>query len=182
MGKMKKRVSSILPSSLSGWFSPSSKTSADPVFLTNQQPNGCTAQKRKRGRCRIELAADGGAEDSPAGFDVGDAKGLNYEEVALADNIAEHDLAAEDEQTRRSEYSESVFQLRKRLDARGAYENADGSEEDVDDEDVEEEEEGDEEDDEDEHENMQQNSAMQAHKRRRVEMVSVDSIWPAVSI
>ncbi|XP_070136892.1 nuclear pore complex protein Nup153 isoform X2 [Drosophila bipectinata] len=174
MGKVKKRVSSILPSSLSGWFSPSSKSSADPVFLTNQQPNGCTAQKRKRGRCRIELAADGGAEDSPAGFDVGDAKGLNYEEVALADNIAEHDLAAEDEQTRRSEYSESVFQLRKRLDARrGPYENVDGSEEDVDDEEVEEEEEGDEDDDDDE-----PNSAMPAHKRRRMEMLETTVTLP----
>ncbi|KAH8317528.1 hypothetical protein KR074_011759, partial [Drosophila pseudoananassae] len=175
MGKVKKRVSSILPSSLSGWFSPSSKSSADPVFLTNQQPNGCIAQKRKRGRCRIELAADGGAEDSPAGFDVGDAKGLNYEEVALADNIAEHDLAAEDEQTRRSEYSESVFQLRKRLDTRGPYENVDGSEEDVDDEDVEEEEEGDEDDDEDEHD---PNSAMHAHKRRRMEMLETTVTLP----
>ncbi|EDX16644.1 Nup153 [Drosophila simulans] len=121
MGKMKKRVSSILPASLSGWFSPSSKDGNDalssPANLRQSQPrqsNGRSTTKRKRGRRRIMLAeADADAADDLD--DGSDAKGLNYEEVALADNIAEHDLAAEDEQTRRSEYN--VFLLRKRAGA-----------------------------------------------------------------
>ncbi|KAH8409124.1 hypothetical protein KR009_008336, partial [Drosophila setifemur] len=171
MGKMKMRVSSILPVSLSGWFSPSSKSSGYSVQHHSPQPNGRTGTKRKRGRPRIELAAEADAEDSPAGFDVDDAKGLNYEEVALADNIAEHDLAAEDEQTRRSEYSDSVFLLRKRRDrwANRAHENADaGEEEDVEEEEVEEEEEGDEDDEDDEDQN--------AYKRRRTELRSTISL------
>ncbi|KAH8289219.1 hypothetical protein KR054_001982, partial [Drosophila jambulina] len=156
MGKVKKRLS-ILPAALSGWFSPSSKpdAAASPQEELLRQPNGCT--KRKRGRRRIVLAeADAEADD---GLDDGsDARGLNYEEVALADNITEHDLAAEDEQRRRSEYN--VFLLRRQRDAlaaTGGGGSGGGDEDDAEEDDVEddeEEEECDEEDDDDVHETV----------------------------
>ncbi|XP_033171986.1 nuclear pore complex protein Nup153 isoform X1 [Drosophila mauritiana] len=171
MGKMKMRVSSILPASLSGWFSPSSKDGNDalssPANLRQSQPrqsNGRSTTKRKRGRRRIMLAeADADAADDLD--DGSDAKGLNYEEVALADNIAEHDLAAEDEQTRRSEYN--VFLLRKRA---GAIAAAGGDEDEAEEDELEEDdEEGDEEDDDEEQENLQQSARVQT-KRRRLEL------------
>uniref|UniRef100_A0A6P4F2Q9 Nuclear pore complex protein Nup153 n=1 Tax=Drosophila rhopaloa TaxID=1041015 RepID=A0A6P4F2Q9_DRORH len=173
MGKMKMRVSSILPASLSGWFSPSSKGGSESAAAASsssanlrqpRQSNGRSATKRKRGRRRIMLAeADADAADD---LDDGtDAKGLNYEEVALADNIAEHDLAAEDEQTRRSEYN--VFLLRKRREAVAA---AGGEEDEAEEDDLEEEEdEGDEEDDDEEQENLLQAAAVHP-KRRRLEL------------
>lgn len=159
-------MSSILPAALSGWFSPSSKPGAEsPASLHRQQqeqqrqPNGRT--KRKRGRRRIVLAeADAEADDVDDGSD---ARGLDYEEVALADNIAEHDLAAEDEQTRRSEYN--VFLLRRQRDALAAAAGQEDDDEDDDEED--EEEECDEEDDDDEQE-LQQVGLMP--KRRRLEV------------
>ncbi|EDW46152.1 GM13448 [Drosophila sechellia] len=171
MGKMKRRVSSILPASLSGWFSPSSKDGNDalssPANLRQSQPrqsNGRSTTKRKRGRRRIMLAeADADAADDLD--DGSDAKGLNYEEVALADNIAEHDLAAEDEQTRRSEYN--VFLLRKRA---GAVTAAGCDEDEAEEDELEEDdEEGDEEDDDEEQENLQQSARVQT-KRRRLEL------------
>nr|NP_001097002.1 nucleoporin 153kD, isoform D [Drosophila melanogaster]ABW09433.1 nucleoporin 153kD, isoform D [Drosophila melanogaster] len=171
MGKMKMRVSSILPASLSGWFSPSSKDGNDalssPANLRQSQPrqsNGRLTTKRKRGRRRIMLAeVDADAADDLD--DGSDAKGLNYEEVALADNIAEHDLAAEDEQTRRSEYN--VFLLRKRA---GAVAAAGGDEDEAEEDELEEDDEdGDEEDDDEEQENLQQSAAVQT-KRRRLEL------------
>ncbi|XP_017051857.1 nuclear pore complex protein Nup153 isoform X2 [Drosophila ficusphila] len=171
MGKMKMRVSSIFPASLSDWFSPSSKggpesastTSANLRQPQSHQSNGRSSTKRKRGRRRIMLAeADADALDLDDGSD---AKGLNYEEVALADNIAEHDLAAEDEQTRRSEYN--VFLLRKDSEALAA---AGGEEDEAEEDDLEEEEEeGDEEDDEEEQESLLQSAAVQP-KRRRMEL------------
>jgi len=173
MGKMKMRVSSILPASLSGWFSPSSKDGNDalssPANLRQSQPrqsNGRLTTKRKRGRRRIMLAeVDADAADDLD--DGSDAKGLNYEEVALADNIAEHDLAAEDEQTRRSEYN--VFLLRKRA---GAVAAAGGDEDEAEEDELEEDDEdGDEEDDDEEQENLQQSAAVQT-KRRRLEVRS----------
>ncbi|XP_017036179.1 nuclear pore complex protein Nup153 isoform X2 [Drosophila kikkawai] len=164
MGKMKKRLS-ILPAALSGWFSPSSKPDAaasSPQQELHRQPNGCT--KRKRGRRRIVLAeADAEADDVDDGSD---ARGLNYEEVALADNITEHDLAAEDEQTRRSEYN--VFLLRRQRDALAA---TGGEEDDVEEDDVEEdveEEECDEEDEDDVH--------GQVAKRQRLKMETTVSL------
>ncbi|XP_020805110.1 nuclear pore complex protein Nup153 isoform X2 [Drosophila serrata] len=164
MGKMKKRLS-ILPAALSGWFSPSSKSdaAASPQQDLIRQPNGCT--KRKRGRRRIVLAeADAEADDVDDGSD---ARGLNYEEVALADNITEHDLAAEDEQRRRSEYN--VFLLRRQQDALAA---TGGSEEDdVEEDDVEEDEEDEEceeEDDDDVHE--------QVAKRQRLKLETTVSL------
>ncbi|KAH8387790.1 hypothetical protein KR093_009484, partial [Drosophila rubida] len=115
MGKVKLRVSSILPSSLGKWFSPSTtegsagRVDQSPTSLQQQQlqqqqqqqQNGGSVlpAKRKRSRRRIELDTD----DAPDVID--DAQDLNEEEVQLADNIAEHDLAAEDEQTRRGEYN-----------------------------------------------------------------------------
>ncbi|XP_017065086.1 nuclear pore complex protein Nup153 isoform X2 [Drosophila eugracilis] len=170
LGKMKKRVSSIFPTSISGWFSPSSKggpesaASSSSANLRQPQPrqaNGRSTTKRKRGRRRIMLADADEADDLDDGTD---ANGLNYEEVALADNIAEHDLAAEDEQTRRSEYN--VFLLRKRRDAVAA---AGGDDEEAEDDDLEDEEdEGDEEDDDDEQDNLLQSTAVP--KRRRLEL------------
>lgn len=138
MNKVRSRVTSIIPDSLSKWFSPTTEQrnvgdggaesgppaegGADEEQQTSsQQHNG----KRKRSRRRIRLVPDDGIMD-----DVIDAQDLDEEEVQLADNIAEHDLAAEDEQTRRSEYN--VMLLRKRQLA--------NDDDDDDDEDVEEEE------------------------------------------
>ncbi|KAH8304614.1 hypothetical protein KR018_000473, partial [Drosophila ironensis] len=181
MGKVRRRVSSILPASLSGWFSPSAKAGGGNQTQQNPNPsqtqvNGDrgTTRKRKRGRRRIELAA----EDAPAGFvDVDDqAKGLNMEEVALADNIAEHDLAAEDEQTRRSEYSDNVFlQRRRRGEASGRPYDDHDPEEDDDDVDGEEEEEDDDDDDEDE---LQQNPSHSVPKRRRLDFDTTQKSGP----
>ncbi|KAH8258913.1 hypothetical protein KR038_003128, partial [Drosophila bunnanda] len=160
MGKMKKRLS-ILPAALSGWFSPSSKpdAAASPQQEPHRQANGCS--KRKRGRRRIVLAeADAEADDVDDGSD---ARGLDYEEVALADNITEHDLAAEDEQRRRSEYN--VFLLRRQQDALAAT-GGGGEEDDV--EEDEEDEECDEEDDDDVHE--------QVAKRQRLKLETTVSL------
>ncbi|XP_022220071.2 LOW QUALITY PROTEIN: nuclear pore complex protein Nup153 [Drosophila obscura] len=175
MGRVKLRVSNILPSS---WFSPTSKAALEAEQeqqeqqqqQQQQQQNGTgttgttSLTKRKRGRRRIELAEPDG-EDSPAGGllpDVDDgaaARGLDYEEVALADNIAEHDLVAEDEQTRRSEYN--VFLLRKRRAAIAADDDFDEDDDDVGD--------GDEEEEEDD-DGPAQASISAPTKRRRVEL------------
>ncbi|BFG00828.1 nuclear pore complex protein Nup153 [Drosophila madeirensis] len=172
MGRVKLRVSNILPT----WFSPTSKAASEAQQeqqqQQQQQQNGTgtgapSLTKRKRGRRRIELAEPDG-EDSPAGGllpDVDDgaaARGLDYEEVALADNIAEHDLVAEDEQTRRSEYN--VFPLRKR---RAAIIAADDDFDD-DDDDVADGDEDDEEEDEDD--GPAEASVSVPTKRRRVEL------------
>ncbi|EDW62946.2 uncharacterized protein Dvir_GJ14813 [Drosophila virilis] len=127
MGKVKLRVSSILPDSLSKWFSPTadpnaagaaavageeSSSSTSPQLPLSQHNGSAltTTIKQKHSRRRIQLEAD----DAPdiAVDDGTNAQDLNEEEVQLADNIAEHDLAGEDEQTRRSEYNVSL--LRKR--------------------------------------------------------------------
>lgn len=145
MNKVRSRVTSIIPDSLSKWFSPTTEQrnagdagagtgppagagADEEQQSSSQQQNG----KRKRSRRRIRLVPDDGILD-----DVIDAQDLDEEEVQLADNIAEHDLAAEDEQTRRSEYN--VMLLRKRQLA--------NDDDDDDDEDVEEEEDEEPEDD-----------------------------------
>ncbi|EDW29832.1 GL15021 [Drosophila persimilis] len=167
MGRVKLGVSNILSSS---WFSPTSKaTTREAQEEQQQQQNGTgttSLTKRKRGRRRIELAEPDG-EDSPAGGllpDVDDgaaARGLDYEEVALADNIAEHDLVGEDEQTRRSEYN--VFALRKRRNAIAADDDFDDDDDEVPD--------GDEEEDEDDgDDDHAQASASPPPKRRQLEL------------
>ncbi|XP_034140544.1 nuclear pore complex protein Nup153 isoform X3 [Drosophila guanche] len=171
MGRVKLRVSNILPT----WFSPTSKAASEAQEEQQQQQQqqngtetGATSlTRRKRRRRCIELAEPDG-EDSPAGGllpDVDDgaaARGLDYEEVALADNIAEHDLVAEDEQTRRSEYN--VFPLRKR---RAAIIAADDDFDD-DDDDVADGDEDDEEEDEDD--GPADASVSVPTKRRRIEL------------
>jgi len=160
MGKVKSRVSSILPDSISKWFSPgttaegnsSTRQADNDQSPQQQQQNGSAlAVKRKRSRRRIELEVEA---DEPDLMDDGiDAQELNDEEVQLADNIAEHDLAAEDEQTRRNEYNVSL--LRKRQQAlavaREHNNNDNDEDDDDDDDDVEEEEDDDEQDDADLH-------------------------------
>lgn len=162
MNKVRSRVTSIIPDSLSKWFSPTTEqrnsgnaatAGADkeqPTSHQQQQHNG----KRKRSRRRIRLEAD----DAPDTImdDGVDAQDLNEEEVQLADNIAEHDLAAEDEQTRRSEYN--VILLRKRQLAVTRDTNDD---DDDDDDDVEEEEDDDEPDDDGQHNYQQQRQGPQ---------------------
>ncbi|KAH8245298.1 hypothetical protein KR032_008196 [Drosophila birchii] len=160
MGMMKKRLSN-LPAAFSGLFSLSAKLDAADASpqhqdLLHRQPNGST--KRKRGRRRIALAVgDAEADDVDDGRA---ARGLNYEEVALADNITEHDLAAEDEQTRQSGYN--VFLLRRQQ--RDALAATGGPEDDVledDVEDDEEEEECEEEDSEDVQEQVAKRSKLE---------------------
>lgn len=146
MGKVKLRVSSILPDSLSKWFSPTadpnaagaaavageeSSSSTSPQLPLSQHNGSAltTTIKQKHSRRRIQLEAD----DAPdiAVDDGTNAQDLNEEEVQLADNIAEHDLAGEDEQTRRSEYNVSLLRKRQLV--------ANEDDDDDDDEDAEEE-------------------------------------------
>ncbi|EDW06734.2 uncharacterized protein Dmoj_GI15243 [Drosophila mojavensis] len=175
MGKVKLRVSSILPDSLSKWFSPSaaanvnnnateqeSSTSNSPSQSQSQQStaqlNGSalltTEFKPKRSRRRIQLEADDAGDN--AVDDGTSAQDLNEEEVQLADNIAEHDLAGEDEQTRRNEYNVSLLRKRQLIAS------------DDDDDDDDEDEEGEDEDDDELDEGTQQNNYRMQQANRSV--------------
>ncbi|XP_030244806.1 nuclear pore complex protein Nup153 [Drosophila navojoa] len=190
MGKVKLRVSSILPDSLSKWFSPSavgnlndSATEQESSTSNSQsssqqstaQHNGSalltTQFKPKRSRRRIQLEADDAGDN--AVDDGTSAQDLNEEEVQLADNIAEHDLAGEDEQTLRNEYNVSLLRKRQLI--------ASDDDDDDDDEDEEGEDEDDDELDEGTHQNnhrIQQanrsvnyrsSTAQPLQKRKRIE-------------
>lgn len=170
MGKVKLRVSSILPDSLSKWFSPTAdlhnnaagtaaqESSSSQMQQSTAQHNGSTLLttqiKPKRSRRRIQLEPDDAPDNTVD--DGTSAQDLNEEEVQLADNIAEHDLAGEDEQTRRSEYNVNLLRKRQLI----------ASEDDDDDDD--EDEEGEEEEEDEIDDGAQQNNYRTQQANRSV--------------